>query len=142
MIWGYLSEFWDKITDVIVGGTTYTIAWFEGIGNAVAGAIGSLFEDLIHHLYDFFYIAQYLVDNLGELFAIIFFPLTWIFNFVRGFFVSAFAPPVEPEISWIFPEQILELFNAIPYWNILMFSLGAGISILLLVFVFKRIMSI
>jgi hypothetical protein len=138
MVWGYLSEFWDKLTDV----GEYTIEWFQGIGNAVAGAIGSLFEDLIHHIYDFFYIAQYLIDNLGNLFAIIFTPLTWIFNFVKGFFVSAFAPPVEPTITWTFSNEILSVFNAIPYWNIFIFAIGSGIAILVLVFIFKRLTSI
>jgi len=142
MVWGYLSEFWDAITDVIVGGTTYTIAWFEGIGNAVAGAIGALFEDLIHHIYDVFYICQYLVDNLGNLFAIVFTPLTWIFNFVKGFFISAFTAPVEPTITWTFSEEILGIFQHVPYWNVLMFAIGAGISVLVLVFIFKRLTSI
>lgn len=138
MAWGYLSEFWDKITDV----GDYTIAWFQGIGNAVAGAIGSLFEDLIHHIYDFFYIAQYLVDNLGELFEIIFTPLTWVFNFVKGFFISAFATPVEPTITWVFSDEILSVFEAIPYWNIFTFAIGSGIAILMLVFVFRRLMAV
>jgi len=138
MVWGYLAEFWDKLTDV----GDYTIEWFQGVGNAVAGAIGSLFEDLIHHLYDVFYIGQYLVDNLQTLFGIIFTPLVWIFNFTKGFFISAFAPPVESEITWVFPAQILEIFTAIPYWNIFMFALAAGLSVLVLVFIFKRLTSI
>jgi len=138
MVWGYLSEFWDAITQV----GDYTIEWFQNIGNAVAGAIGSLFEDLIHHIYDFFYIAQYLIDNLGELFNIILTPLAWIFNFVRGFFVSAFTTPVEAEITWVFTDEILEVFSSIPYWNIFTFALGSGIAILVLVFIFKRLTSI
>lgn len=138
MVWGYLTEFWDKLVDV----GDYTIAWFEGIGNAVAGAVGSLFEDLIHHIYDFFYIFQYLFENLGDFFAIIFTPLTWIFNFVKGFFISAFATATEPEITWTFSEDVISVFQAIPYWNILTFSIGAGLSILTLVFIFKKLSSL
>ncbi len=138
MVWGYLSEFWDKITSV----GDYTVEWFQNIGNSVAGAIGSLFEDLIHHIYDFFYIGQYLVDNLGDLFAIIFSPLTWIFNFIKGFFISAFADPVEPTITWVFSPEILEVFEAIPYWGTFTFAIGAGMTILILVFIFKRLLSI
>jgi len=138
MVWGYLAEFWDEITQV----GDYTIEWFQNIGNAVAGAIGSLFADLIHHIYDFFYIAQYLVENLGQLFVIIFSPLTWIFNFVRGFFVSAFISPVEPEITWQFSDEVLSVFQAIPYWDIFTFALGAGLSILVLFFIFKRLSQI
>lgn len=138
MIWGYLSEFWDKLVEV----GDYPVSWFQGIGNAVAGGVGALFEDLIHHIYDFFYIAQYLVDNLGSLFAIIFTPLTWVFNFVKGFFASAFSAPVEPTITWTFSAQIVGVFEAIPYWNTLTFAMGAGLSILVLVFIFKRLTSI
>lgn len=142
MSWGYLGEFWNAVAEVVVDANTYTIAWFQSLGNAVAGAIGSLFEDLIHHIYDVFYIAQYLLDNLADLFSIIFIPLTWIFNFVRGFFNSAFATPPEAGISWVFSDSILNFYNSIPYWNYLMFGVGAGIGILFLVFIFKRIVSI
>ena len=142
MVWGYLSEFWDAITQEVVESGTYTIDWFKSVGNAVAGAIGALFEDLIHHIYDFFYIGQYLVDNLGNLFAVIFTPLTWIFNFVKGFFNSAFAAPIEPTITWTFSDNVLTVFNAIPYWNIFTFAIGAGISIIFLVFIFKRLTAI
>ena len=138
MVWGYLSEFWVKIEAV----GDYSIAWFQGIGNAVAGAIGSLFEDLIHHIYDLFYIGQYLIDNLGTLFETIFTPLTWVFNFVKGFFVSAFDTAVEPAITWVFPEEILEVFQAIPHWDIFTFALGSGMAILILIFIFKRLTSI
>lgn len=138
MEWGYLTEFWSKIVNV----GDYTIAWFQGIGNAVAGAVGSLFEDLIHHFYDLLYIFQYLLEQLGTLFSIIFTPLTWIFNFVKGFFVSAFSTPLEPQITWVFSDDIIAVFNAIPYWNIFMWAIGSGVAILMLVFIFKRITSI
>lgn len=142
MSWGYLGEFWNAITQVVVDAGTYTIEWFQSLGNAVAGAIGSLFEDLIHHIYDFFYIAQYILDNLGDLFAVIFTPLTWIFNFVRGFFISAFATPPPAEIEWVFSDEIINFYQSIPYWNYLTFAIGGGIGILVLVFIFKRLSSI
>lgn len=138
MDWGYLSEFWDKIA--VVG--EYTVEWFQGIGNAVAGAIGALFEDLIHHIYDVFYIAQYLIDNLVELFEVVFIPLIWVFNLIKGFFISAFADPVEPGIDWVFSDEILSVFQVIPYWDIFTFALGAGISIIVLVFILKRLTAI
>jgi hypothetical protein len=137
-LWGYLDEFWSQLTNI----GDYTIAWFQGIGNAVAGSVGALFEDLIHHTYDCFYIAQYLIDNLGNLFAIIFTPLTWVFNFVKGFFVSAFATPVEPTITWTFSSDILAVFQSIPYWSVFTFAIGSGVAILVLVFIFRRLTSV
>ena len=139
MEWGYLGEFWNAVEEVVLTGTTYTTDWFKSLGNAVAGAIGSLFDGLIHHIFDLFYLAQYLFDQLGGLFEICFIPLTWIFNFVNGFFISAFTTPATPEITWVFSDEVLAVFNAIPYWNVLTFSLGAGISILFIVFVFKHL---
>lgn len=139
MVWGYLSEFWDAVAEVVVESGTYTIAWFESLGNAVAGAIGALFEDLIHHIYDIFYIGQYLVDQLQILFGIIFTPLTWIFNFVKGFFDSAFASAVESEISFTWSADVLAVFNLVPHWNILMFAISAGISILVLAYILRRL---
>lgn len=139
MTWGYLSEFWDAIGEVVVSANTYTIDWFQSIGNAVAGAIGALFEDLIHHIYDIFYVGQYLVDNLAVLFGILFTPLSWIFNLVKGFFDSAFQPAVESTISFPWNAEVLALFNAVPYWNVLMFSISAGLSILILDFILKRL---
>lgn len=141
MVWGYLSEFWDAITQEVVEAGVYTIGWFESVGNAVAGAIGSLFEDLIHNLYDVFYIVQYLLDNLQSLFDIVLTPLTWTFNFVRGFFVSAFIDDIPPTITWVFPEEVIGVFNSIPYWEVFTFGIGASISILVLVFIFRRLLN-
>lgn len=142
MSWGYLSEFWNATTEVIVSGGTYTVDWFKSAGNAIAGAIGALFADLIHHFYDCLAIVLYLIDNLSNLFAIIFTPLTWIFNFVKGFFVSAFSTPIEPTITWVFNTEILANFQSIPYWNTFTYMLGAGIAILITAFIIKRLSGI
>jgi len=141
MVWGYLSEFWNAITQEVVEAGVYTIGWFESIGNAVAGAIGSLFEDLIHHIYDVFYVFQYLIDNLQSLFDIVLTPLAWVFNFVKGFFISAFIEDIPPAITWTFPDEVVGVFNSIPYWDVLTFGIGAGLSILVLVFIFRRLLS-
>lgn len=141
MNWGYLSEFWDAITQQVVDAGVYTVGWFESLGNAVAGAIGSLFNDLIHHIYDLFYVNQYLIDNLQDLFEIVLTPLAWVFNFVKGFFISAFVEDTAPAITYVFPDEIIGVFNSIPYWSTFTFGIGAGISILVLVFIFKRLLS-
>lgn len=102
-----------------------------------------MLDNLIHHIYDNFYIGLYLIDNLGILFGIIFTPLTWIFNFVRGFFVAAFATDITPTITWTMPDNIMAVFSAvIPYWTTLTFAVGAGLSILILIFILKRFTSI
>lgn len=141
-MWGYLTEFWGELAQV----GDYTIAWFQGIGNAVAGAIGGLFEDLIHHIYDIFYTLWWLLDGLQNLFVIIFRPLTWAFNFGRGFFNVAFKTPEELgiEIGQVgsFGTNVFAFFNAIPYINYIFVGVGAGLGILFLAFIIKRLSSI
>jgi hypothetical protein len=142
MIWGYLSEFWDSISDVVVGGVTYSIDWFKGIGNAVAGAVGSLFDDLIHHFYDIFYAFHYLLENLGIFFTTIFKPIVYFFYLLKGFFTASFIKPEETDIAWSFGSEIMDVFLAIPYWSVFMFALGGGVSILIIIFIFKRLSAI
>lgn len=137
-MWGYLSEFWNAIT--AVGG--YTIEWFQSVGNAVAGAIGGLFEDLTHHFYDIFYINQWFLDNLSEMLSTAFRPLTWIFNFVRGFFVSASMSLEElgievPEME-LMSSNVLEVIEIIPYFNLLLTAIAGVFGLMIVIFIVKR----
>lgn len=138
-MWGYLGEFWNAIIQV----GDYTIAWFQGIGNAVAGAVGALFEDLIHHFYDIFYTIWWFLDALQNLFVIIFRPLIWIFNFGKGFFDTAFktASELGLEIGELghFGTQVFDFFDTIPYFNYIFAGVGAGLGLLFLVFIVKRL---
>lgn len=137
-MWGYLLEFWDAIIQV----GDYTIEWFEQIGNAVAGAIGGLFEDLIHHIYDVFYIAEWFLDNLSQMLATAFRPLSWIFNFVRGFFVSATLSIEDlgielPELS-VFTGNVKEIFENFPYMNLLLTGIGGALGIFIVVAIIRK----
>ena len=137
-MWGYLSEFWDAITEV--GG--YTIAWFQSVGNAVAGAIGSIFEDLTHHFYDIFYVVQWFLDNLGDMLSNAFIPLTWIFNFVKGFFVSATMSVEElgieiPEMTLV-SDNVKAVFEIVPYFGLLTTSIAGVFGIMIIIFIAKR----
>jgi len=138
MIWGYLAEFWNAITQV----GDYTVAWFQSVGNAVAGAIGGLFEDLTHHLYDIFYFIRWFFDNLGDVFSSAFTPLTWIFNFVKGFFTSAVMSLEDlgieiPEMTLI-SENTEAVLEAVPYLNLLLTAIAGVFGLMLLIFIIKR----
>lgn len=141
-MWGYLSEFWDAITAV----GDYSIEWFESVGNAVAGAIGGIFEDLTHHFYDVFYIIQWFLSNLGSMLSIAFTPLTWIFNFVRGFFVSATSSletlGIELPAITILTDNVSAFFNAMPYFSLLSTGIGAILGIFIMIFIIKKIIHI
>lgn len=141
-MWGYLTEFWEQL--VAVG--EYPIEWFEGIGNAVAGAIGGFFEDLIHHIYDLFYLVSWILDSLGNLFNIIMTPLIWVFNFGRGFISTAFATPEQLGLellpSFTYGENIMDFFDSFPYFNVMIAGVGAGLSILMFSFIIKKLIHI
>jgi len=137
-MWGYLSEFWGAVSQV----GDYTVTWFQSLGNAVAGAIGGLLEDLTHHFYDIFYIAQWFLDNLGEMLATAFTPLTWIFNFVKGFFVSATMSLEElgievPEINLI-SDNVKAVFEIVPYMNLLLTAIAGVFGLMIVIFIVKR----
>lgn len=138
-MWGYLSEFWDAITEV--GG--YSVEWFQNIGNAVAGAIGSIFQDLTHHFYDIFYVVQWFLDNLGSMLSTAFLPLTWVFNFVKGFFVSASMSLAEleievPESMNLISDNVIAVFEIVPYFNLLLTAIAGVFGLMVIVFIVKN----
>ncbi|HUW46418.1 MAG TPA: hypothetical protein VMW50_11570 [Dehalococcoidia bacterium] len=141
-MWGYLAEFWEEIVQV----GDYTIEWFQSIGNAVAGAIGGLFSELIHYIYDCFYLVWWLFDSLKDLFAIFFTPFTWIFNLGKGFFSVAFktAEELGLEIGEVagFDDSVFAFFDAFPYFNYILAGVGGALAILFLAFIIKKLSAI
>ena len=125
MTWGYLTEFWDAIAGV----GDYTVEFFQSIGNAVAGAVGSLFDFFIHTFSDIIIYAGWFFDNLGSIFVSLFSPINFIFNFLRSFISSAIATPVDQNI-YVFPDQIKSLFSAVPYWDTVVLVLGVCVLII------------
>lgn len=134
MTWGYLSEFWNAITSV----GDYTVEFFQSIGNAVAGAIGSLFEFFIHTFSDIFTYAGWFFENIGHIFSLLFSPINFIFNFLKSFISSAVASPTETTI-WAFPDQVKSVFSAIPYWNTIVVVLLACVLILVSVSLLRHL---
>jgi len=95
-MWTYLNQFWDSVAEVVVSGGTYTIDWFKAIGNAVAGAIGGLFDWLLHYINDFFVFLGYLGKNLESLIDIFLIPFKYIFSFISQFLRTATLSPILP----------------------------------------------
>jgi len=137
-MWGYLGEFWNAITEVI----EYPVAWFQSVGNAVAGAIGGLFEDLTHHFYDIFYIAEWFFANLGDMLSSAFTPLIWIFNFVKGFFISATMTAEELGIEIptmnLLGDNVKAVFQVVPYFNVLLTAIAGVFGLMIIIFIVKR----
>jgi len=95
-----------------------------------------------HNINDIFYSIQYIFSQLANVFLIIFTPLNFAFNFVKGFFVGVNTAPPETAISWTFDSGITAIFNTIPYWSTFMWAVGAGLSILVLVFLISHILKL
>jgi hypothetical protein len=126
-MWGYLGEFWNSITDV---GST-TIAWFQNVGNAVAGAVGNLFESTLHYLNDTWVFIGWLFSVIAQLVSLFLLPLNFIFQFLKGFLSTAFSAPTNYSFTW--SSEVLAVFQHIPLWSTMSVVLGACLSILALV---------
>jgi len=128
MIWNYLSQFWDAIVSV----GEFTVEFFESIGNAVAGAVGNLLEFLNHNASDIFVFAGWLFHNLKIVVEKLFLPIRYIYTYLKSFVSQAFmSPTTSAKEIWSFPAQIMEVFQAIPYWTVFSTILGLGILIII-----------
>lgn len=96
-------------------------------------------DDILQIAYDCFNVIRYIFGNIADLFTILFTPLVWLFNFLKGFFSGAFSAAPATEIGWVFPDNLLAVFNAVPYFTLIEYACGAGLSILVLVFIFRRL---
>lgn len=87
---------------------------------------------LLHNVYDLFYSLEYIFSQFGNVFAIIFTPLNFAFNFVKGFFDGIGSTPPTTELSYSFDSSITAIFNTIPHWSLFMWAIGAGLSVLVI----------
>lgn len=137
-MWDYLSQFWDAITEV----GSYTVEWFQNIGNAVAGAVGGMFDWLIHYMNDFFILMGWAFTIIRELVKTFTLPVSYVFNFLKSFTISAFSDPQIPEASYSFSSETMEIFQSLPYWNVITTVLGVSVLIIIGVAIFKLFLKI
>jgi hypothetical protein len=104
--------------------------------------LADIANNLFHIFFDVFYVIQYIFSNLVEVFDIVFTPINFSFNFVKGFFDGISTTPPETAISWTFGTEIIDIFNAIPHWSLFMYAVGAGISILILAWIMSHLLKI
>jgi len=130
-MWGYLTEFWNAITEVVVEAGTYTADWFQSIGNAVAGAVGGLFDWLLHYGNDFFVFMGWLISGIGHIFVIITAPLSYFFTFLKAFWLNASKSPVEIVAALNVSSPSADaIFQFIPYWDTMTYILGVGVLVI------------
>ena len=136
-MWDYILQFWNSLTEVVVSAGSYSVEWFQNVGNAVAGAIGNLFEFIIHSFSDIFLFGGWFFSTLSDFFTKLWLPINYIFAFLSGFVDSAFNTPEVQEI-WSFDSEIIAIFETIPYWTTLTMVLGVGVIIIVSVAILKQ----
>lgn len=134
-MWGYLSEFWNAVTNVTINAWEYSTAWFQAVGNAVAGAIGNLLYSTLHYLNDSWVFFGWIFSVISSIISLFLMPLTFIFQFLRGILISVFASPSPFSYNW--DSEIIAIFQALPYWTTLSQVLGICISIFVIFFVLR-----
>lgn len=127
MVWNYLSQFWEAV----VGVGEYTIEFFQSIGNAVAGALGGLFDNTFHLISDIGLIFNWFSTQLKDIFLGVLQPISYIFNLLKSFWGTAFQTPATPELTYTFPQEVIDVFETIPHWSIIS-TILAGIIILVM----------
>lgn len=134
MIWDYLSQFWNSIAEVVVTSGTYTVEWFQSLGNAVAGAVGSMFDGIFHIILDFMTAFGFYISIFFNFFKSLIRPFDYFFSYISSGISSIFSPVTyNPDLNWVIPENILSIFQAIPYWSNFTYAIG-GIVLFLVGF--------
>ena len=141
MLWSYLSQFWQQITDVVVGGINYTAQFFQNIGNAVAGALGQFFDVIFHNLNDVFVFLGWFFNNIKEIFLFLLAPVSYFFTFLKTFISALGQTPSNPAISYAFSSDTLAVFNTIPHFDTFRVVLGAIIVFLGGIAILKLLLS-
>jgi hypothetical protein len=89
-----------------------------------------------HTITDVALFFQWLFANLKLIFTALLSPVGYVFAVIRYFWSSAFLTAPAPDLTYTFPAGVLDIFNTIPHWEIIVSVLGAvivvfaGISIL------------
>jgi len=92
---------------------------------------------MLEVLSDFIVFLGWIWTNTIAIFKALFLPVQYIYTFLQQFLASAFANPVPPEEIWVFNDEILSVFNSIPYFHILISAVVLGIIILMVIFIIK-----
>lgn len=143
MIWSYLAQFWNSVTSVVVTGGEYTVAWFQSLGNAVAGAIGSVFDSIFHLGSDFFMLIGYFINIVFLFVKSLIVPIDYFFNYLWSGVTAIFQPMTHvSDLPVNISSSVIDVFDALPFWSYFGWALGAIIMFFVGFKVFRLIIKI
>jgi len=134
-IWGYLGQYWDKVTSA----TADTAAWFKSVGNAVAGAVGQVIYKIFQPLLDILLIIGYGIQVIINLVgSIVLIPL-WFFNFSVGFlnYIFDHAGDITARQSNYWDTGAIHYLNSIPFFNNIITIISIGLITYMLTYVVR-----
>lgn len=117
---GYLSEFWNGVASA----TADTVAWFQSLGNAVAGAMGHLLIALIQPIVDFILVFAYFLTLIKAVFLGVASMGFWVYNFALYFMngITSYS------VTNYWDVGSLYFLNSIPFWGLV----GLGLEVMLM----------
>lgn len=136
-VFGYLSEFWNSITEKTIEAWQFTADWFQQVGNAVAGALGNVLLFPFKIMFDFFWAVKILFDIFYNFLEISFSVIVNFFRFVGNVLSDIFnyEPPVNNEK--LFNSQAIAVIKTIPLINTLFLVISYGVVSLMIFSIFR-----
>ena len=133
MIIEYFTQLWNRITAV----AEYPIDFFQNIGDAVGGAIGHFFTELIHLFTDAGVFFLFSFQIAKSIFLVILNPLIYLLNLIYTFISELFNFDFTYEPAIEISDTAMEILNFIPYWSVLSTNIGAIFLMLIGFRIFK-----
>ncbi len=117
---GFLGEFWDSITSATEG----TVAFFQNIGLAVAGALGNIFQGIV----DIGISVAYAGTIIRQIFGLLMLPVQYVFFYLQQLFTLVFDSSITDQIQVGFSNEVLNFITSTPFYTPVMAVLFAVVS--------------
>ena len=91
---------------------------------------------------DFITFLGWFWQNLGEVWSYVISPVKYVFTFVKSFFLSALTPPIPAEEIWVFPSNVLSVFNAVPYWHTIISVIAISLMLIFSFYIIKQFLKV
>jgi len=137
MIFGYLSQFWNSVTSA----TTDTVAWFQSVGNAVAGALGNLVLIPFRGLFEVILALGWTIVQIVHLVGVIFSPIVFLGIYLYKVSVSFFFTPVTTNLFTL-DTSVMTFITAFPLMAIMFVVLTGLLYVVTAISIFTKMVNL